>query len=37
MYYNIATVVGALCLSSMASSRIFMESDVQATQDYLNW
>ncbi|KAH0916103.1 hypothetical protein HID58_030549 [Brassica napus] len=28
---------GALCLSSMASSRIFMESDVQATQDYLNW
>ncbi|KAG5396349.1 hypothetical protein IGI04_018163 [Brassica rapa subsp. trilocularis] len=28
---------GALCLSSMASSRIFMDSDVQATQDYLNW
>ncbi|CAF1923786.1 unnamed protein product [Brassica napus] len=28
---------GALCLSSMASSRIFMDSDVQATRDYLNW
>ncbi|XP_048597134.1 uncharacterized protein LOC125600612 [Brassica napus] len=28
---------GALCLSSMVSSRIFMDSDVQATQDYLNW
>ncbi|KAF2613471.1 hypothetical protein F2Q70_00012625 [Brassica cretica] len=28
---------GALSLSSMASSRIFMDSDVQATRDYLNW
>uniref|UniRef100_A0A0D3BIK7 Replication factor A C-terminal domain-containing protein n=1 Tax=Brassica oleracea var. oleracea TaxID=109376 RepID=A0A0D3BIK7_BRAOL len=27
---------GALSLSSMASSRIFMDSDVQATRDYLN-
>ncbi|CAN6842130.1 unnamed protein product [Brassica oleracea] len=28
---------GVLTLSSMASSRIFMDSDVQATRDYLNW
>ncbi|XP_013629578.1 PREDICTED: uncharacterized protein LOC106335566 [Brassica oleracea var. oleracea] len=28
--------LGALSLSSMASSRIFMDSDVQATRDYLN-
>ncbi|WZY88631.1 hypothetical protein YC2023_045366 [Brassica napus] len=28
---------GALSLSSMASSRVFMDSDVQATRDYLAW
>ncbi|WZY86226.1 hypothetical protein YC2023_032610 [Brassica napus] len=28
---------GALSLSSMASSRVFMDSDVQATRDYLTW
>uniref|UniRef100_A0A0D3DE06 Replication factor A C-terminal domain-containing protein n=1 Tax=Brassica oleracea var. oleracea TaxID=109376 RepID=A0A0D3DE06_BRAOL len=28
---------GALTLSSMTSSRVFMNSDVQATQEYLTW
>ncbi|CDY62995.1 BnaCnng41260D [Brassica napus] len=28
---------GALSLSSMTSSRVFLDSDVQATQDYLTW
>ncbi|KAH0863773.1 hypothetical protein HID58_080984 [Brassica napus] len=28
---------GALALSSMAPSRVFLDTDVQATQDYLNW
>ncbi|KAL0873001.1 hypothetical protein Bca101_022706 [Brassica carinata] len=28
---------GALTLSSMTSSRIFMDSDIQATRDYLTW
>ena len=37
MYYNIGSVIGALSLSSMTSSRVFLDSDVQATQDYLTW
>ncbi|CDY60774.1 BnaC05g50090D [Brassica napus] len=28
---------GALALSSMAPSRVFLDTDVQATRDYLNW
>ncbi|KAF3515771.1 hypothetical protein DY000_02061265 [Brassica cretica] len=28
---------GALALSSMTPSRVFMDSDVQATRDYLTW
>ncbi|KAG5415615.1 hypothetical protein IGI04_003182 [Brassica rapa subsp. trilocularis] len=28
---------GVLTLSSMTSSRVFLDSDVQATQDYLTW
>ncbi|WZZ27754.1 hypothetical protein YC2023_011155 [Brassica napus] len=28
---------GALALSSMTSSRVFLDSDVQATRDYLTW
>ncbi|XP_022561710.2 uncharacterized protein LOC106442484 [Brassica napus] len=28
---------GALTLSSMTSSRVFMDSDVQATREYLTW
>ncbi|XP_033135403.1 uncharacterized protein LOC108869384 [Brassica rapa] len=28
---------GALTLSSMTSSRVFMDSEVQATREYLNW
>uniref|UniRef100_A0A0D3BV46 Replication factor A C-terminal domain-containing protein n=1 Tax=Brassica oleracea var. oleracea TaxID=109376 RepID=A0A0D3BV46_BRAOL len=28
---------GALSLSSMTSTRVFLDSDVQATQDYLTW
>nr|VDD61863.1 unnamed protein product [Brassica oleracea] len=28
---------GALALSSMMPSRVFMDSDVQATRDYLTW
>ncbi|CAN7039525.1 unnamed protein product, partial [Brassica rapa subsp. trilocularis] len=30
-------LICALSLSSMASSRVFMDSDVQATRDYLTW
>ena len=37
LYYNIGSVIGALALSSMTSSRIFLDSDVKATRDYLTW
>ncbi|CAN6992445.1 unnamed protein product [Brassica oleracea var. botrytis] len=39
LYHQFFLIIlrSALSLSSMASSRIFMDSDVQATRDYLNW
>ena len=37
LYYNNGSVIGALALSSMAPSRVFLDTDVQATRDYLNW
>ncbi|KAH0854007.1 hypothetical protein HID58_092697, partial [Brassica napus] len=37
LYYNNGSVIGALALSSMTPSRVFLDSDVQATRDYLTW
>ncbi|KAH0853184.1 hypothetical protein HID58_090684 [Brassica napus] len=37
LYYIVGTGIGALTLSSMTSSRVFMDSDVQATREYLTW
>ncbi|CAN6913758.1 unnamed protein product [Brassica oleracea var. botrytis] len=37
LYYIIGTGIRALFLSSMTPSWVFMDSDVQATRDYLTW
>ena len=37
MYYNNGSVIGALALSSMTSSRVFLDTDVQETEEYLTW
>ncbi|CAH8357875.1 unnamed protein product [Eruca vesicaria subsp. sativa] len=34
---NPKRIGGTLCLTSMASSRVFMDSDVGLTRDYLGW
>ena len=30
-------LTGTLAITSMSSSRVFMDSDVQPTKDYLEW
>ncbi|KAG2281263.1 hypothetical protein Bca52824_052483 [Brassica carinata] len=37
MCHGIRSVIGILSLSAMASSRVFLDSDVQETLFYLNW
>ena len=34
---NIGHIAGALSLSSLSSSRVFFDMDVQATREYLAW